>query len=182
MDAVAVVAGGRPRTPARWLRRRLDPATRLGLPVNPRRARPDSPRYAQGSEIGGIQPRWPPRAAGRINTLEGSRAPGIEARRSLDPRSGESDFWRAGRAGGLRSAGEAEEDPGSIMSDRPRVEIEYCTQCRWLLRAAWMAQELLTTFESELGGVSLVPGAGAVFDVRIDGEVLWSREEKGRFP
>ena len=26
---------------------------------------------------------------------------------------------------------------------KPRVEIEYCTQCRWLLRAAWMAQELL---------------------------------------
>jgi selenoprotein W-related protein len=39
----------------------------------------------------------------------------------------------------------------------PRVEIEYCTQCRWLLRAAWLAQELLTTFEHELGEVALVP-------------------------
>ena len=46
------------------------------------------------------------------------------------------------------------------MSDRPRVQIEYCTQCRWLLRAAWMAQELLATFESELGEVALVPTAG----------------------
>ena len=59
---------------------------------------------------------------------------------------------------------------------RPRVEIEYCTQCRWLLRAAWMAQELLTTFEAELGGVALVPGAGGIFDVRVDGTTIWSRK------
>jgi selenoprotein W-related protein len=65
---------------------------------------------------------------------------------------------------------------------RPRVEIEYCTQCRWLLRAAWMAQELLTTFEAELGGVALVPGAGGVFEVRVDGTTIWSRKERGRFP
>ena len=32
----------------------------------------------------------------------------------------------------------------------PRVVIEYCPKCRWLLRAAWIAQELLTTFENEL--------------------------------
>ncbi|MGH9801124.1 MAG: Rdx family protein, partial [Blastocatellia bacterium] len=30
------------------------------------------------------------------------------------------------------------------------VEIIYCSQCRWLLRAAWMAQELLSTFEQEI--------------------------------
>ena len=41
----------------------------------------------------------------------------------------------------------------------PRIEIEYCTGCRWLLRAAWTAQELLTTFEQELGEVTLVPEA-----------------------
>ena len=68
------------------------------------------------------------------------------------------------------------------MTDRPRVEIEYCTQCRWLLRAAWMAQELLTTFEGELGEVALIPGAGGVFEVRAGGERLWSRKERGRFP
>ena len=64
----------------------------------------------------------------------------------------------------------------------PRVEIEYCTQCRWLLRAAWMAQELLTTFETELGEVALVPGKGGIFVVRLDGEPLFSRQEHGRFP
>ena len=50
------------------------------------------------------------------------------------------------------------------------------------MRAAWMAQELLTTFESELGEVSLVPGTGGIFDVLLDDEIIWSRKEKGRFP
>jgi selenoprotein W-related protein len=63
-----------------------------------------------------------------------------------------------------------------------RVEIEYCTQCRWLLRAAWLAQELLTTFEAELGEVALVPGSGGVLDVRVDGELIFSRRAQGRFP
>ncbi|WP_146900922.1 SelT/SelW/SelH family protein [Adhaeribacter aerolatus] len=64
----------------------------------------------------------------------------------------------------------------------PRLEINYCTQCRWLLRAAWMAQEMLTTFETELGEVALVPGTGGVFDVRLNGELIYSRKEAGRFP
>jgi selenoprotein W-related protein len=68
------------------------------------------------------------------------------------------------------------------MPDRPRIEIEYCTQCRWLLRAAWMAQELLVTFEQEIGGVTIVPGAGGVFEVRAAGVPIWSRSEQGRFP
>jgi selenoprotein W-related protein len=65
---------------------------------------------------------------------------------------------------------------------RPAVAIEYCRQCRWLLRAAWMAQELLSTFEEEIGGVTLVPGTGGVFVVRLGGDVVWSRKDEGRFP
>ena len=64
----------------------------------------------------------------------------------------------------------------------PRVEIEYCTQCRWLLRAGWTAQELLTTFPAELGEVALVPGSGGVFDIRVDGQTIWSRRAQGGFP
>ena len=68
------------------------------------------------------------------------------------------------------------------MNRAPRLEIEYCTQCRWLLRAGWLAQELLTTFQEELGEVALIPGTGGVFEVRIDGSVVWSRAVEGRFP
>lgn len=64
----------------------------------------------------------------------------------------------------------------------PRLEIEYCTQCRWLLRAGWTAQELLTTFQAELGEVALVPGTGGVFVVRVDGTLVWDRKEQGGFP
>jgi selenoprotein W-related protein len=71
---------------------------------------------------------------------------------------------------------------GNRMKDKSRVEIEYCTQCRWLMRAAWMAQELLTTFEIELGEVALIPGKGGIFEVRLNGETIWSRKERGRFP
>jgi selenoprotein W-related protein len=60
------------------------------------------------------------------------------------------------------------------------VSITYCTQCRWLLRAAWLAQELLTTFESELSGVTLRPGTGGVFEVRVGDELVFSRAQAGR--
>jgi selenoprotein W-related protein len=68
------------------------------------------------------------------------------------------------------------------MGAGARVEIEYCTQCRWLLRAAWMAQELLATFEAEIGEVALIPGRGGVFEVRAGDQVVWSRHERKRFP
>lgn len=64
----------------------------------------------------------------------------------------------------------------------PRIEIQYCRQCRWLLRAAWLAQELLTTFDEELGEVALVPGTGGVFEIRCEGDLIYSRKEEGRFP
>ena len=68
------------------------------------------------------------------------------------------------------------------MPCKPRLEIEYCTQCRWLLRAAWMAQELLTTFEKELGEVALIPGTGGIFEVRLEGKLIFSRKQQRRFP
>jgi len=68
------------------------------------------------------------------------------------------------------------------MEHHPRVELRYCTQCRWILRAGWLAQELLSTFDTELGEVALVPGTGGIFEVRLDDELIWSRKEQGRFP
>lgn len=64
----------------------------------------------------------------------------------------------------------------------PRIVITYCTQCRWLLRATWVAQELLTTFTTDLGEIALVPGVGGVFTVEVDGELIWDRKRDGGFP
>jgi selenoprotein W-related protein len=62
------------------------------------------------------------------------------------------------------------------------VRITYCPRCRWLLRAAWMAQELLVTFEHELTEVALRPGAEGIFEVTLDDVTIWSRADSGRFP
>lgn len=69
------------------------------------------------------------------------------------------------------------------MPDRqPRVVITYCTQCRWLLRATWLAQELLTTFPTDIAELVLQPGTGGVFRVSVDDEVIWDRITEGGFP
>lgn len=65
---------------------------------------------------------------------------------------------------------------------KPAVTIAYCTRCNWLLRSAWMAQELLSTFADELGSVALVPGTGGIFEIRVDEALVWERKRDGGFP
>ena len=62
------------------------------------------------------------------------------------------------------------------------VHITYCTGCKWMLRSAWMAQELLSTFEEELDELTLKPGSGGIFEIHVNGKRIWSRKEKGGFP
>ncbi|GBQ62358.1 hypothetical protein AA103196_0288 [Ameyamaea chiangmaiensis NBRC 103196] len=64
----------------------------------------------------------------------------------------------------------------------PRVAIRYCTQCNWLLRAAWMAQELLSTFGQALGEVALIPQTGGRFEITVNDVVVWERTRDGGFP
>ncbi|KAK4123954.1 hypothetical protein N657DRAFT_645562, partial [Parathielavia appendiculata] len=95
--------------------------------------------------------------------------------------------------------------PTSAEPRLPRVTIQFCTQCKWMLRAAYYAQELLSTFSVALGEVALQPATGGVFIVEIitstntdpsaatnagDDEcslqpkriVLWDRKVDGGFP
>ena len=65
---------------------------------------------------------------------------------------------------------------------KPQITITYCPRCGWLLRATWLAQELLTTFEKEIGEVSLRPGGSGIFDVAVEDEVIFSRKDHQRFP
>ncbi len=62
------------------------------------------------------------------------------------------------------------------------VEIEYCAQCRFILRASWMAQEILMTFGENIESLKLRPSSGGVFTIRLNDKVLFSKKEKGRFP
>lgn len=65
---------------------------------------------------------------------------------------------------------------------KPKVEIHYCQSCGLLPRAVWMAQELLNTFARDLSEVALVPGGTGVFEVRVDSDHVYGRDEDGGFP
>lgn len=62
------------------------------------------------------------------------------------------------------------------------IRIIYCTQCNWLLRSAWMAQELLQTFADDIAELVLVPSTGGIFEIRVNDEVIWERKRDGGFP
>ncbi|KAH8700610.1 Rdx family-domain-containing protein [Talaromyces proteolyticus] len=75
----------------------------------------------------------------------------------------------------------------------PRITIQYCTQCKWMLRAAYFGQELLQTFGTAIGEVSLMPTTGGIFTVTMlhssrtnsletETKLLWDRKTHGGFP
>ena len=68
------------------------------------------------------------------------------------------------------------------MNSKAAITITYCSQCNWMLRASWMAQELLHTFSTDIASVTLVPGTGGIFEIRVDGELIWERTRDGGFP
>lgn len=68
------------------------------------------------------------------------------------------------------------------MNTLPAVTITYCSQCNWMLRASWMAQELLHTFSTDLGSVTLVPGTGGVYQIAIHDQIIWDRKTDNGFP
>ncbi|KAL7789903.1 Rdx family domain-containing protein [Trichoderma ceciliae] len=85
----------------------------------------------------------------------------------------------------------------AVTAPLPRIAIQFCTQCKWMLRAAYYAQELLSTFSLSLGEVALQPSTGGIFVVTIyhassspssspspsiQSTTLWDRKTDGGFP
>ena len=68
------------------------------------------------------------------------------------------------------------------MNSKAAITITYCSQCNWMLRASWMAQELLHTFSTDIASVTLVPGTGGVFEITVDGTLVWERRRDSGFP
>lgn len=63
------------------------------------------------------------------------------------------------------------------------VTIEYCPKCGWMLRSTYFAQELLTTFSEELGGITLKPSeTSGTFMISVNDEFIFDRKAQGRFP
>jgi len=69
-----------------------------------------------------------------------------------------------------------------MADNKPEIVITYCTQCQWLLRAAWLAQELLSTFSDDLAQVALQPGTGGIFHITCNDVQIWERKTDGGFP
>ena len=63
------------------------------------------------------------------------------------------------------------------MNSKAAITITYCSQCNWMLRASWMAQELLHTFSTDIASVTLVPGTGGIFVVAVDDVQIWERKQ-----
>ncbi|RVU00305.1 SelT/SelW/SelH family protein [Mucilaginibacter limnophilus] len=70
-----------------------------------------------------------------------------------------------------------------MQTGKSTIIIEYCPKCGWMLRAAYMAQELLTTFTDDIYGVLLKPSETAgSYGVYIDDRIIFDRKQNGRFP
>ncbi len=66
---------------------------------------------------------------------------------------------------------------------KPVIEIEYCPKCGWMLRAAYMAQELLTTFTDDVKGVMLIPSTiSGRYSISINTQIVFDRKKEGKFP
>lgn len=66
---------------------------------------------------------------------------------------------------------------------KPTISIEYCPKCGWMLRAAYMAQELLTTFSDDAKAVSLIPSEiSGRYTISINEQIVFDRKREGRFP
>jgi len=62
------------------------------------------------------------------------------------------------------------------------VEIEFCRQCRYHMRAAWWAAELFNQYTGKIARIELVDGETGAFEIRLNGELVHSKLKTGRFP
>ena len=51
-----------------------------------------------------------------------------------------------------------------------------------MLRATWLAQELLSTFEHSIGEIALSPGESGQFQILANQQLVWDRKVDGGFP
>ncbi|KAF3937233.1 hypothetical protein ABW19_dt0208811 [Dactylella cylindrospora] len=79
----------------------------------------------------------------------------------------------------------------SVEAPVPKISIQFCIQCKWNLRAAYYAQELLQTFSTSLGEVALRPATGGIFTITLEtfneesileSYLIWDRKRDGGFP
>ena len=80
-------------------------------------------------------------------------------------------------------------DPAHLFMKRGRplprmaeVTITYCLPCRYQFKAVQDADAILTEFGTKLEGLRLVPGEHGVYDVAVNGRIVFSLDKEERFP
>lgn len=61
------------------------------------------------------------------------------------------------------------------------VTITYCLPCRYQFKAIQDADAILKTFGQRVSALRLVPGDHGVYDVAVDGTVVFSLDKEMRF-
>jgi selenoprotein W-related protein len=64
----------------------------------------------------------------------------------------------------------------------PKLTIEYCAPCNYLPRTIWQVQELMGALTGSVESVELIPADGGRYRVTLGDQVLFSKEDVGRFP
>ena len=63
-----------------------------------------------------------------------------------------------------------------------QVIVEFCMMWNYAPKAASFAEELITHFRRDIEKVELIPSSGGVFEVTVNGEKIYSKDETGLFP
>lgn len=66
--------------------------------------------------------------------------------------------------------------------DKVKIDIYYCQKCNFLLRAAWMAQEILHTYGEDLESLTLHPDSGGRYRIVCNETEIWEKKRDGGFP
>jgi selenoprotein W-related protein len=61
-----------------------------------------------------------------------------------------------------------------------KINIEYCGECGDAPVALKATEELLTAYEDRISGITLIPGWNGVFEVVMDGTLIFSKTRLGR--
>lgn len=119
---------------------------------------------------------------GESNRTFDTQAVGIEGEKSCSKSSSRTNE----RSTQVEIHMSAHPSVGTALNAVPNVSISYCTTSRLLLRAAWLAQELISVATEDIASVTLSPirppSKEGSLVVSLDGQVVWDLAAQGRFP
>ena len=65
---------------------------------------------------------------------------------------------------------------------KKNLSIEYCTSWGYLKRAVALCESVLDEHKLKVEEFIIIPSQGGVFEISVDGKLLFSKTELGRFP